>query len=231
MNSFKGLHIFFLEHSFYPIVLSSALAIVLFFGRVLRSDSLVYRNLVWNLALAWVPYLASLWAASFYRLMPRFPWLLVFPGALWLAFFPNAPYIVTDFLHLQPRPGIPIWYDILLLATFAWTGLFLAIISLRTMHALIKQQTGWLIGWLFAGTALLLGGLGIYLGRFSRFNSWDLVLNPTDVLYDVAIRFVDPIRNLSFFGFTLLFSAFLWVVYLTVTSISHEATTDRNLPG
>ena len=231
MNSFKGLHIFFLKHSFYPIVLSSALAMVLFLGRVLRSDSLVYRNLVWNLALAWVPYLASLWAASFYRLMPRLPWLIIFPGALWLAFFPNAPYIVTDFLHLQPRPGIPIWYDILLLATFAWTGLFLAISSLRTMHTLIKQQMGWLIGWLFAGTALLLGGLGIYLGRFSRFNSWDLVLNPTDVLYDVAIRFVHPFRNLSFFGFTLLFSAFLLVVYLTVISISHETTTDRNQPN
>jgi uncharacterized membrane protein len=112
----------------------------------------------------------------------------------------------------------------LLLATFAWTGLFLAIISLRTMHSLIKRQWGWLVGWLFAGTALLLGGLGIYLGRFSRFNSWDLVLNPTEVLYDVATRFVHPIRNINFFGFTLLFSAFLLVVYLTVTSIRPETT-------
>ena len=81
-------------------------------------------------------------------------------------------------------------------------------------------------GWLFAGTALLLGGLGIYLGRFSRFNSWDLVLNPTEVLYDIAIRFVHPISNISFFGFTLLFSAFLLVVYLTVTSIRPDTTNE-----
>ncbi len=151
------------------------------------------------------------------------------PGALWLAFFPNAPYIVTDFLHLYPRPGIPIWYDILLLATFAWTGLFLAIISLRTMHNLIKLHLGWLVGWIFAGTALLLGGLGIYLGRFSRFNSWDLVLNPKDVLFDVAVRFIHPVRNLSFFGFTLLFSLFLLVVYLTFISVRQEATSDQNV--
>ncbi len=228
MNPFKSLHIFFLNHSFYPIVLSSALAMVLFVGRVMRSDSLAYRNLVWNLALAWVPYLAALWAASLYTLLPRTRWLLIIPGALWLAFFPNAPYIVTDFLHLQQRPSIPIWYDILLLATFAWTGLFLAIISLRTMHTLIKQHLGWFVGWLFAGTALLLGGLGIYLGRFSRFNSWDLVLNPTDVLYDVAVRFINPIRNISFFGFTLLFSAFLLVVYLTFISIRPDTAKDGN---
>lgn len=228
MNIFKGLHNFFLKQSFYPIVLSSGLTLILFAGRVWRSDSLVYRNLVWNLALAWIPYLASLWTASIFKLFPRARWLLLIPGAVWLAFFPNAPYIVTDFLHLYPRVGIPVWYDILLLATFAWTGLFLAIISLRTMHNLITVHLGWLVGWLFAGTALLLGGLGIYLGRFSRFNSWDLVLNPMEVFYDVAIRFVDPIRNLSFFGFTLLFSAFLLVVYLTFISVHHGATLDQN---
>jgi uncharacterized membrane protein len=218
-STLKGLHRFFISQSFFPLLLSSTLSLILFGGRAWRSESLVFSNLVWNLSLAWVPYLASLLAASLFLIAPKQGWLLVFPGSIWLIFFPNAPYIITDFLHLQPRPLVPLWYDILMLAAFAWTGLFLAIASLRTFQTITKYHLGWLLSWLFTGIALLSGGLGIYLGRFSRFNSWDIFFNPLDVALDVALRFRDPLNNLRFFGFTILFAAFLLVVYLTFVSI------------
>jgi uncharacterized membrane protein len=176
---------------------------------------------VWNLVLAWVPYLVSLWAASLNLLAPRRALLLVPPGALWLVFFPNAPYILTDFLHLSPRPGVPLWYDILLLATFSWTGLILAIASLRIMHTLVREHLGGLISWGFVGLALGLGGMGIYLGRFSRFNSWDLLLAPREVLKTLLMRLLDPLSYPRFYGFTLLFSAFLLVAYLAFISVHH----------
>jgi len=216
----RKIHNFFTSQLIYPIVLSSSLAISIYIGRILLSGNwLIYRNLVWNLFLAWIPYLFSVMAAVAYRLFPRSWWILLFPGALWLAFFPNAPYIVTDFLHLQKRPPVPIWYDIGLLATFAWTGLFLAIASLRTMHKLVKAYAGWFVGWLFAAMALALGGLGLYLGRFSRWNSWDLLLQPEEILADVVYRFVNPFSNLRFFGFTFMFTAFLVVCYLMFISV------------
>jgi uncharacterized membrane protein len=218
---------FFSHHSFFPILLSSLLALVLFAGRVFRSDSLVYRNLVWNLLLAWVPYLISLWGDILHELFPRRWWLQIPSGALWLAFFPNAPYIVTDFLHLVPRVGIPLWYDILMLATYAWTGLFLAIISLRTMQDLVRTHTNVFVSWLFVGMALTLGGLGIYLGRFSRFNSWDLIFQPFAVLGDIAAPILNPLSHLRFYGFISLFSAFLLVVYLTFVTARRSSKSDR----
>ena len=219
LNSLVRFHRFLAGQVLYPILLSTLLAGILFAGRVFQSGSFTYHNLVWNLFLAWVPYLCSFSAAALYAIYPRGWWLLLFPGALWLIFFPNAPYILTDFLHLSDRPYVPIWYDILLFATFAWTGCFLAIASLRTMQMLVMHYLGWFISWSFAAIALGLGGLGMYLGRFSRWNSWDLFLHPREVIYDVAVRFVDPFSNLRFFGFTLLFSAFLLVCYLMFISV------------
>lgn len=227
-NKVLNAHRFLTSQLLYPILLSTVLAGILFTARVYLSRSLAYDNLIWNLFLAWIPYIFSVWAALLFVRNRRHWWLLIIPGILWLIFFPNAPYIVTDFFHLVDRPRIPLWYDIIMLATFAWTGLFLAIASLRTMQILVKSYLGWFLSWIFAGIALGLGGLGIYLGRFSRWNSWDLFTQPKEILYDIAIRFVHPFSNLRFFGFTFLFSAFLLVCYLTFISVRRvkEASLD-----
>ena len=216
----RSIHRFLQDQLLYPLLLSSLLAVAFWAGRVLLSSSwLFYRNLIWNLFLAWIPYGFSFLAAGLHLLLPRQWWLLILPAVGWLAFFPNAPYLLTDFLHLQARPGIPLWFDILLLAAFAWSGLFLAVASLQTMHRIVKAYLGWLGGWVFAMTALGLSGLGLYLGRFSRWNSWDLVLQPRDIFADLFHRFTNPFSNLTFFGFTLMFTAFLLVCYLTFISV------------
>ena len=216
------LHHFLLGQTMYPILLSTIFAVALFAARVLHSHSFVFQNLIWNLFLAWMPYLFSVWAAALYASKSGRWWVIVFPGFLWLIFFPNAPYIITDFLHLAHRPDVPIWFDILMLATFAWTGCFLAIASLRTMQIIVRNHLGWLMSWVFAGIALALGGLGIYLGRFSRWNSWDIFISPKEIIYEVASRVLNPLSNLTFFGFTTLFTAFLLVCYLMFISIRRE---------
>lgn len=161
ITDLRRLHQFLSQQTIYPLLLSTFLCLALFSVRVLQSRSFAYGNLVWNLFLAWLPYLFSIWAAALYATRTRRWWVLIFPGFLWLIFFPNAPYIITDFLHLAARPRVPMWYDILMLAAFAWTGCFLAIASLRTMQMLIKKHVGWLISWVFAGAVLTLGGIGM----------------------------------------------------------------------
>jgi len=168
----NGLHRFLKNQFLYPLLLSTLLAAAFFAFRVAYSGRWYYDNLPWNLFLAWVPYVCSLWAAAWYRLFPDRWWFLLVPGALWLLFFPNAPYIVTDFYHLEKRPPIPLWYDIGLIATFAWTGCFLAIASLRTMQFLVRKRASGIVSWVFVGIALGLSGVGVYLGRFERWNSW-----------------------------------------------------------
>jgi len=211
---------FLMSQSFYPILLSSILAMAIFVVRVFISGSShIYSNLVWNLFLAWLPYLFSMQAAALYFIFPRQWWMLIVPGGIWLAFFPNAPYIVTDFLHLVDHPNIPLWYDILLLTTFSWTGVFLAIASLRTMQALVKIHLGIILSWFFVIVSVSLCGLGLYLGRFNRWNSWDLLIHPKTILKDIAIQVINPFDNLGFFGFTILFIFFLFISYLMFTSI------------
>ncbi len=188
---------------------------------VVSGRHLAYANLVWNLFLAWVPYLFSLLAAVLHQNQPKQWWKLLVPGLIWLVFFPNAPYLVTDFLHLEKRPYVPIWYDILMLASFSWTGIFLAITSLRTMQVIIKAYLGLIVSWFFVGFALALGGLGIYLGRFERWNSWDLLFHPKAILADIARRLINPLDNLGFFGFTILFTALLIICYWMFVSLRH----------
>jgi uncharacterized membrane protein len=223
----KGFHRFWVSQALYPLVISTILALVMFAGRVLVGRTWNYNNLVWNLILAWIPYTASVIAYAFFQLYPKRWGLLLIPGAFWLIFFPNAPYIVTDFLHLQERPHIPVWYDIALLATFAWTGIFLGIVSLRTMHFIVKEKLGVLVGWVFALSALILSGFGIYLGRFGRWNSWDLLVNPFQVLRDTVGRITSPMSLLHSAAFTLMFSGFLLATYLMYTWVSSLETREE----
>jgi uncharacterized membrane protein len=221
----RRLHQFLSQQTIYPLLLSTFLCLALFSARVIKSHSLAYGNLIWNLFLAWLPFLFSIWAAALYKTKSGRWWVISFLGFLWLIFFPNAPYIITDFLHLAVRPRVPLWFDILMLSAFAWTGFFLAIASLRTMQLLVKKHVGWMVSWVFAGSVLTLGGIGIYLGRFSRWNSWDLFFYPKEILYDVAVRLANPFSNLSFFGFTGIFTALLIVSYLMFISIRKDSNT------
>ncbi len=148
INRIGKIHRLLVEHQFYPLLLSSALAIGLWAGRSWLWASRTLRFLVWNLFLAWVPYLWSLWALSIHRRQPRRWWLLLLPGALWLLFFPNAPYLITDLIHLRSHPPVPLWYDIGLLISFAWAGCFLAVASLHIMHQIIRDYVGRAWSWL-----------------------------------------------------------------------------------
>jgi uncharacterized membrane protein len=219
-DSFLRIHRFLVNQLFYPIFLSSVLAMAIFIVRVIIARSpVIYSNLVWNLALAWIPYAFGVLASGLHRSNPKSWWLIIIPGMIWLLFFPNAPYMVTDFLHLNPRPGIPLWYDILMLVSFSWTGIFLAIASLRMMQGLIKYYLGTFLSWLFAFFAIALSGLGIYLGRFERWNSWDMLTHPKSILKDLAKQLLNPLDSLSFFGFTMLITAFLFVCYFMFVSM------------
>jgi uncharacterized membrane protein len=203
------LHGILAAHRFYPLLASSALAAALLAGRVVLSGNLTLVFLAWNLTLAWVPWVCST-AASAAR--SRAPILIA--GAVWLAFLPNAPYLVTDFLHLRHRAPIPLWYDIALLSSFAWTGCLLAVVSLRAMHVLVARRLGAVAGWAFVAASAGLTGLGIYIGRFLRWNSWDLAVRPAAVIEDLIPRTISLTAHLRLIGVTVTFAAVFLVTYL-----------------
>jgi uncharacterized membrane protein len=216
----RRLHRFLASHAFYALALSSALAVGILTARVLRAEQGSFIFLVWNLFLAWVPYGWSLWAATIQRRYPRDWWRLLIPGALWLLFFPNAPYIITDFVHLRERPPVPLWYDIGLLAAFAWSGCFLAVASLQTMQRLVRQLCGSLVSWLFVAASIGLSGLGVYLGRFERWNSWDLLFYPQDVLAAAVRPILYPLSHIRPLGASAMFATIMMICYVMFIATS-----------
>jgi uncharacterized membrane protein len=220
---------FLSQRSLFALLLSSLFAVGLLMVRIYVVRQLTYAFLVWNLFLAWLPYLLSGVAVRSHR---RGYWpIAVASAGLWLLFFPNAPYILTDFLHLAARHPIPLWYDLLLLASFAWTGLFLAMASLASMQTIVSGALGKAAGWLFALITIALGGLGIYVGRFLRWNSWDVVANLSALLVDIGVRIRHPIAHRETYVVTLLYSTFLFICYLITYPAWHQraeiADTDR----
>jgi uncharacterized membrane protein len=182
-------------------------ALLLF--RALRANSLAYGFLVWNLFLAAIPAAAAaLFAQSRSRAMQTV-WFI-----LWLLFLRNAPYMVTDFVHLAPRPPVPLWYDIALLLSFAGTGLLLAYTSVSDVQTVIARRFGSAIGWTIALGALLLSGFGIYLGRFLRWNSWDALTDPLDLLSFMATHAVHPQSHLRTIAVTVIYGIGLTLGYL-----------------
>lgn len=217
-DSWRRRHAFLHPHGFYPVAFATALCMGLFAMRAYLSRSWTFHFLLWNLFLAWIPYLCSLGTAYLHRRYPRRWLLLLPPAAVGLAFFPNAPYIITDFLHLADRPPIPLWYDIGMLMSFAWTGITLAVYALRIFQNIVRALIGALFSWGFVLATLAASGMGIYLGRFLRWNSWDLASQPRAILYDVAVRLRSPLTHPRALGVTLLFAALLLVCYLGLTA-------------
>jgi uncharacterized membrane protein len=192
--------------------------------RMAYTGRATYLFLCWNLFLAWVPAVVSLLLGRWERERGAggrpATWAL---GGLWLAFFPNAPYLVTDRIHLRARSPIPLWTDTLLVFTFALLGLGLAFVSLRLVHRLVEARHGARAGWLFVIVVAALTGLGIYLGRFLRWNSWDLVLRPTALVADVQRGLVDPLSQARAAGIAALFGTFFGSSYLVMFALSRRA--------
>jgi uncharacterized membrane protein len=201
---------------FIALAVASAACIVMLAGRVVAFDSRAYLFMVWNLFLAWIPFLISFFL---YRLRPRGRVALAVAGCAWLAFLPNAPYMVTDLVHLQTTKSAPIWYDSVMLATFAWTGLFLALVSLRMMQSLVRRRFGNLVSWAFSLVVLGLCGFGVYLGRVQRWNSWDIVANPSKILGSILNVALDPFAHPKALVMTLLMGTFLVIVYMMTSML------------
>jgi len=204
------------------LAFATAVCLGLLALRVTYSHRLEYTYLAWNLFLAWLPMLCALAAYNAGKRRTRLSWLVVAGCALaWLLFFPNAPYLLTDILHLQPRADAPLWFDLVLILAFAWTGFMLGLISLVLMQALVRRAAGAAASWAFAVAVLGLTGFGIYLGRFLRWNSWDVFFSPGSLLADMIQPLLHPIVHARTIAFSGLFSLFLVSAYFMIVALTH----------
>lgn len=202
------------------LILSTGLSLGLVIARWVISGHRAYGFLIWNLFLAWIPFWIA--AVMYYGHLrkTRRNILLTALGAMWLLFFPNSPYIWTDLVHLLSGNSDGAWWcDLVMTCSFAWNGMLLGLVSLYMVHRIVRDRAGVWAGWSVAAIALALGSFGISMGRFLRFNSWDLFTKPNDVLWRVGSQLAHPFTPLLPFAMALLFFAFLSLAYLTLLAL------------
>ncbi|MCB0101028.1 MAG: DUF1361 domain-containing protein [Anaerolineales bacterium] len=196
---------------------ASFVSVILFQVRVKISGTLDFAFLIWNLFLAWLPLGMSYIASSFSRQRRYVALTLPLATILWLLFFPNAPYILTDLFHLRHQiKDVPLWYDTLLINWFAWTGVLLGVFSLFIMHDIVRRSFGRIAGWLFVLIVSALCGVGIYIGRFLRWNSWDVILHPFERMREMLYYASHP--SMQSIIFISVFSALFAFIYITTYS-------------
>lgn len=168
------------------LALASALSLALLAARVgVTGNRVTFVFLVWNLFLAVLP---LAFALTLRALVDRRANVVAvgLVAVLWLGFLPNAPYLVSDLVHLRPRPNAPYWLDLTMLASFAVTGLWFGGAATAVVFGVVDRAAGRVTASAVVVAAALLAGVGVHLGRFDRWNSWDLVHSPLAVLRDVV---------------------------------------------
>ncbi len=194
----------------------------LYVFRVSCTHSPMFLFLNWNLFLAFIPWALSSLMIINPALQQRKIMVFLLMG-VWLLFFPNAPYIFTDLFHLHKESAMPMWFDLVLILSFAWTGLLFGFLSLWDMEKILRPMVlGQLLNVLISGF-LFLSAFGIYLGRYLRWNSWDILHRPGALLGDVGDRFIHPFDHPRTWGVTFFMGLLLNLIYWSFKLIRKRA--------
>lgn len=181
--------------------------------RVIISGELRFIFLIWNLFLAWVPFIVS---AQFKVMQLQQWWMQVAVCLIWFIFFPNALYIVTDLIHLDAASSIPKWYDAVLLFTAAIVSLIMAFVSLLRLEGFLLFRFNERVVNRIMLAVLFFASFGVYLGRFLRWNSWDVISQPAGLFFSVAERLLFPLQHLHTWGITVLYTILFYLLYMAV---------------
>ena len=193
-------HLFSLHYvlSFY------AIALVLI--RIYFTNSIFYGFMLWNLVLAYIPFYIGKLPITSKKIL-----FVIFP--VWLLFLPNAPYLVTDIFHLQQGNLMPMWFDLLLLLSFSIIGLLLYFTSLKMLYKKIaffyNQNTANAVIY----GSIILSSFGIYLGRYLRWNSWEIINQSSQIFNDIANRIINPLNHPKTWGITIGYSVLFGIIF------------------
>ena len=201
------------------LMISMTFSVVLLMIRMKLNQSFFFLFLVWNLFLAFIPFGITTYLKSLQKPNKLILTLYFVP---WLLFLPNAPYMITDLIHLRMSNHYLMWLDVLVITSFAYNGLVLFFLSLYDMENMLKLFICGKKRFYFVTFILFLTGFGIYLGRFLRYNSWEILQNPFNLTKDIIEIVIHPTQHMQAWIFTLTFGAFLTVGFWTCKTLKTE---------
>jgi uncharacterized membrane protein len=201
------------------LTLSIGFSIVLVMARIAYTGKYTFIWLIWNLMLAWIPYVISSWLQQRPAVQAnRFKLAAV--SLIWLLIVPNSFYILTDLFHLGKFTNVPNWFDLTLIISFAWNGLLLGVLSVRQMEKIMQPRLRGMHELLFIYPIMWLCALGVYIGRYPRFNSWDILTNPFKLISYLIELICHPVQWKYAWGMVACFSIFMTLVYLAIKRLS-----------
>jgi uncharacterized membrane protein len=198
---------------------ASVVSAVLVIGWIIWTRRMQYASLLWNLFLAWLPMVFAMLACEHQKKDVSTSWRFLAFGAAWLVFFPNAPYIFTDIIHLTDFYD-HFWVDLMLILINALTGLIVGFVSLYLMQSAVRRIGGEIISWLFIVAVALLSGFGISLGRFLRLNSWDIAA-PWKTFHRIGTWATQSSDHPGSVLFSILFAVFVFLAYLMLYALTY----------
>lgn len=204
-----------------PLATLSFAAASLLVIRSLIFGTFTFWYLDWNLFLAWLP-LVFAWLLV--RYVRQHPWVSWQGGALtllWLGFLPNSFYIVTDFMHLQEVTERTLLFDVVLMFLFSLAGYTVGFVSVIMVHKLMLTRINRASAARVVAGVFLACSFAIYLGRFLRWNTWDVITNPAGIILDVTDRIVNPVAHEQTFWVTILFFVLLCALYFVLWQLLH----------
>jgi uncharacterized membrane protein len=205
---------------------ASAVSVVMVIARMVWMRDTHYAFLIWNLFLAWMPMIFVLFAREHQKAGANPGWRFLAFGGAWLLFFPNAPYIFTDIVHVTKYYS-HFWADLMLVLINALTGLIIGFVSLYLMQSAVRRMAGKLASWVFIGAVAALSSLGICLGRFLRLNSWDVIM-PWKMFHRIGTWASESSAYPGSILFPILFAAFLFTAYLMLYALTHLSPPQLN---
>lgn len=214
------------HHVLIALGITNAVSISLFLMRVLGSRSTRYNFLIWNLLLAWIPVGLAFWLKV---RLTKHRWLStdnLLLTAFWLVFLPNSFYLVSDLVHIRATGEVNILFDAVLFMSFILNGLIGGIISLYMVHSELLKRLPRVRAHQIVTGVILLCSFAIYLGRYLRWNTWDIVVSPVGLLFDASEPLFNPTAHPQAFLTTLTFFMLICSMYLVawqlIMAIKHE---------
>jgi uncharacterized membrane protein len=201
------------------LALSCLFSLAILVVRIGYTGRWAFSFLSWNLFLAIVPYVLTKWLVQHPLWIAR-RWTFTAVFVVWLLFVPNAFYIITDLFHLHLSADVPLWFELALLLSFAWNGLLFGILSVRQMERIVTVKWSLRYDWLFIYPVMALNAFGVYVGRYLRFNSWDVVTNPFGLAEDVLYLLMHPVLYRFDWSMIFCYAVLMALIYSALKSIS-----------
>jgi len=210
------------------LVGSSAASLGLYAAGALAGRGNLFGYLPWNLMLAWIALILALWLERILQRSLWSSWYALLLTALWLAFLPNTFYMISDFVHIQEAGDIDLLFDVVLFSSFIFNSVILGYLSLGIVHRqLAKRLTAKTVTSLVTAV-LFICSFAIYVGRELRWSTWDILTNPSSLLFDVSDRVLNPHEHPHTFTTTASFFVLLASMYIVMWQVVRLGRTQRD---